>query len=677
LETGILPQASRPFLGSVWVQSDAVSLDQDLGIYMLRPTRPAPDGYPVSAPVLPFAEHAGQAPATGVERRDEYFAWVRRTPAQPHLACVFRELARLAAGDEPHLGVFEAACDFVDARVDCADFVLHGILRLLLQFGDDPRLPPWLVERAHSTVLGFKYGPEERGRDSMCTWTENHQILFAAAALVAGERFPGHRFANTGESGRDKAQTARSRVVRWLDLRFRTGMSEWLSNVYYDEDLTALLTLVDFAAEEEIRVRAAMIIDLLLLDMVLHSFRGVFGCTHGRAYEESKKWAANENVSDTARLLFGAGVYGAPQNMSAACFALSPKYGLPAVLRSVVLEVAESTAEVRQRMGIRVEEGARWGVGTESLDDGMVWLSMEAYTHPRTISLFVRMLDAWDWWRNDFFAPFRRARGFLRVVQRLGLLPHLARLVEWDITRNLRSEVNAYMYRTPDYALSSALDWRPGYGGDQQHLWQATLGPDAVCFTTHPGPRRARSPSHWTGSACLPRVAQVENVVIAIFHLHRRPAVYVANRCRMTHAWLPRDRFDEIVEQAGWIFARRGDGYLALRCNHPLRWQAEEGEDCGRELIAEGDDHVWICEMGRRAVDGPFEEFCARIAAAPLTFGRRSVVYDSPSPGEAGVRLARTVPATRAGSTDAELPALRITVGEHTFPGAASGGALR
>ena len=27
----------------------------------------------------------------------------------------------------------------------------------------------------------------------------------------------------------------------WLDLRFHTGFSEWLSHVYYDEDLTALL----------------------------------------------------------------------------------------------------------------------------------------------------------------------------------------------------------------------------------------------------------------------------------------------------------------------------------------------------------------------------------------------------------------------------------------------------
>ena len=29
-------------------------------------------------------------------------------------------------------------------------------------------------------------------------------------------------------------------------MRFKSGFSEWLSHVYYDEDLTALLSLVDF-----------------------------------------------------------------------------------------------------------------------------------------------------------------------------------------------------------------------------------------------------------------------------------------------------------------------------------------------------------------------------------------------------------------------------------------------
>jgi len=189
---------------------------------------------------------------------------------------------------------------------------------------------------------------------------------------------------------------------------------------------------------------------------------------------------------------------------------------------------------------------------------------------------------------NAFFGAFKARRGLINALRRLRLLPLLARLFEWDLTRNTREEVNVYTYRTPDTMLSSAQDYRSGYGGDQQHVWQATLGPDAVCFTTHPPRREGRSPAYWVGSGVLPRVAQVENVLIAVYDIHTRPGLYVTNRLLLTHAWLPRDRFDEVVERDGWLFARRGNGYLALRSQHPYHWQTEPGEDQGREVIVPG-----------------------------------------------------------------------------------------
>jgi hypothetical protein len=251
-----------------------------------------------------------------------------------------------------------------------------------------------------------------------------------------------------------------------------------------------------------------------------------------------------------------------------------------------------------------------------------------------------------------------------------------------DIARNLREEVNLITYRTPDYQLSSAQDWRPGTGGDQQHLWQATLGPDAACFTTHPGPRDAQgTPDWWTGSASLPRVAQVENVALVLYGIEQRPALYVENRNRFTHAWLPRDRFDEVLERDGWIFARLGDGYLALRSQNPYRWQTEPGEDRGREILADGADQVWVCELGRRACEGSFARFAERIARARLQLGRRHVVYDSPSQGS--LELGWSGPLRRAGEplalgdyprydspwSQAEFPSDEIEVrhGRHTL----------
>ncbi|NIV75254.1 MAG: hypothetical protein GWN37_10565, partial [Gammaproteobacteria bacterium] len=181
-------------------------------------------------PSRPSADAHVSEPPSGdlASRREALLAHVAGCPTPGTLAAVFHELGRLAAGGPAHVGLFEAALDYVDARVDCADFVMHGILRLLLQFGEDPRLPAGLLRRARETVLGFKYWPDEPGVDSLCSWTENHQILFAAAAHLAGQRHPDAIFANSGLSGRELARVARPRILRWLELRFRTGFSEWL-----------------------------------------------------------------------------------------------------------------------------------------------------------------------------------------------------------------------------------------------------------------------------------------------------------------------------------------------------------------------------------------------------------------------------------------------------------------
>jgi len=592
-------------------------------VYELRP-RSIPPELPTSADPDPHAETPFAA--TFEARRVAFLDCVRRTPPPAHLCAVFHEVARLAAGGPAHVPLFEAALDYVDARLDCADFVLHGVLRLLFHFGDDPRLPRALVERAHASVRGFKYWPDEPGTDSLCSWTENHEILFASAALLAGQLHPDAVFSNSGAKGREVAAAGRRRVARWLELRFRSGFSEWLSHVYYDEDLVALLALVDFAGELEVATRAAMVADLLLLDMALHHYRGVFASSHGRSYERCKIAAREEGTTDLAKLAFGVGSFARVENQSAVALALSPRYRVPAAIAAIAGERRDAVT-IRQRMGIRLDEASRWDLDPRDPEDMMVLLSLEAYAHPRTIEGFVALLDRFGWWSNAFFAPFARQRTLLTLLHRTRLLPILAQVFRWDMSRNVRDEVDLLSYRTPDYQLSSAPDWNPGRGGDQHHIWQATLGPDAVCFTTHPGPRSARSPGWWTGSATLPRVAQIENVLVAIYRIPRRPALYVQNRNLFTHAWLPRDRFDEVIERNGWFFARLGAGYLALRSQQPARWIEPN------EVRAPGRHNIWICELGRRATEGSFEQFVARVAAAPLRFGHASLRYESPSQG--------------------------------------------
>jgi hypothetical protein len=617
--------------------------------YHIQTALPAPKGYP-SIPVFDTFSEEPFLPDYSA-RRQAFFNFILRNPAPENTKAAWFELGRLAAGGIPHEGIFQAALDFIAARKDCSDFVLHGILRLLLSKGQEiqgiPSIPihllsKSLVERAKQTVLGFKYFPDEPGIDSLCTWTENHYILFTSAAFLAGQLYSDEIFTNSGETGRQKVAKNRRRILRWLDLRFHTGFSEWLSHVYYDEDLTALLALYDFAADGEIRRKSEQIIHLLLLDLALNSFKGVFGSTHGRAYENTKKWASNEGTTDTAKLLFGMGQFSRFDNMSAIAFALS-SYQVPDPIQAIARygsQAGDSPIENRQRMGIKLAEMERWGLHPDNFEDGMLYLTLEAYLHPRTITNTLHMFDLCNWWDNAFLNSFKPYRRLLKIIRSVGGLPFLARLLIRDICRNTREEVNLYSYKTPDYMLSTAQDYRKGYGGDQQHIWQATLGADAVCFTTHPAKLEGVTPNYWAGSGLLPRAAQYKNVAIVIYNIEKIPALYVPIRHFFTHAWFPKDKFDQVVERNGWIFARKGDGYLGLFSQNPYYWKEESQalgrispEDAGREILVPGKKNIWICQMGRKAEDGEFNHFVEKTAAAAVKFNGLEVEFQSPTCG--------------------------------------------
>ncbi len=576
-----------------------------------RAQLPPPVGYPRGGREDSFSEQsiAGDLDA----RREAFLEHCTQRPS----AGVWGQMILAERGLPVWEGSIYGNLLHIDRRRDCSDFAMHGILRLLFQYGDADAFSDELLDHATQSVLDFKYWPDEPGVDSMCTWSENHHILFSSAGYLAGQRFPDHVFTNSGWTGREQMKRHRPRVLRWLDLRFRTGFSEWLSNVYYDEDVAALANLIDFCQDEEIARRATMVLDLMLADLACNSFRGCFACTHGRSYEGHKKSARNEATTTLNKLCFGTGRFRGA-SMSATALALSPNYRVPQVLVEIANSPAAEGMVNRQRMGIRLDEAARWGLGFDNVEDGMVWLSLEAYSHPRTLPLFVKMLDEFNWWDNTFFKHFKSQGAMIRDAQRRGRLAELARRYEHDLTRNLREEVNIYTYRTSDYMLSTAQDYRAGYGGDQQAIWQATLGPDAVCFTTHPVLDATATPDYWSGSGTLPRAAQIENVVIVVYNAIEKPGLYVRETADFTHAWLPRDRFDEMIEHDGWIFARRGNGYLALWVSKPSHWQTSPGENENRELIVNGRQSVWICEMGCRATDGPFVEFVERLAAASV-----------------------------------------------------------
>jgi hypothetical protein len=507
-----------------------------------------PQGYPeVSIPDSycdsPFA-------LTFAERKASFLDHCTRNPSGTHIKGFYYELARLQLNKGPlHHDLLQGTLDYINDRYDCSDFVLLGIVRIFYQFFDSDLLEKAFKQNLVQTILDFKYHPEEPGIDSMCYWTENHQIMFATNAYLAGQAFSNSVFSNSRQLGKEKMKTAKPRIIKWLEMRYLTGFSEWLSHVYYDEDITALLNLVDFCEDREIADLSAMVLDLIFFDMAVNSHRGAFGCSHGRSYAEEKRDARVEATIDTQKLLFGMGIFTGKDNMGAVALALSSQYQLPQVIFDIATD--DKVFQNKQRMGIKIKEANKWGLSYEDMESGMAFLSLEAYTHPKSINLVMKLFDEFRWWENQFFKDFSKYRKLIEVLRKLKLLPTLAVLLEKDLTRNTREEVNLITYKTPDYLLSSAQDYRKGYGGDQQHIWQASLGPKAVCFTTHPGHAENTSGGYWVGSGNLPRMGQTKNIAIACYQISRMPGLYMTNQLFFTHAWFPKNEFDEVRESDG------------------------------------------------------------------------------------------------------------------------------
>lgn len=560
------------------------------------------------------------------ERRQAYLAYCAAQAPGGRVG-FFSQIARLELGQAVDEAPFREALEVVDSRVDCFDFTMGGFLRILYQYRESPHISRQLIADIEERILNAKYWWDDlNGDNRRCYWTENHQIIFHSDELLAAQLFPQATFNNSGKPATYHREHALHLIRRWFEFRAQFGFSEWLSNNYFEEDLLALVNLHDFAEEPDIRQQAKACIDILLFEMALHTYRGIMGCTHGRTYPRLIKGARHEDATNTAKLIFGMGLYCNPANMGTVCLATS-SYRCPPLFEQIAADLAQPRL-FKERHSIEIADAPKYGLAFDNMEDGHLYWSIQDYIH------------------ESIYDLAQRTRGDYGVMLYEDYLERYYQVWKWQteqygkITdRNIdchgMTEVHIQSYRTADYMLSSAQDYRAGKPGYQQHPWQATLGIDAVVFTNHPGSddERAR-PNFWAGNGILPRVAQQENVLIAIHHL---PA---DDPFPFSHAYFPREAFDQVIEQNGWLFGRKDDGYIALYSQHALRWYADRHAAGNpiNEARAEVPTNGWIIEMGNAAQWETFAAFVEALVAASIIFSGEghelAGVYESPTAGQ-------------------------------------------
>jgi len=618
---------------------------------------------------------AADRPVDTEATREELLRFLADEPTEYGLydagrtASTFLELPKLelaARGrDTPPLVTdhFDEALDLIDSRGDCGDFVLTPLLRVLYQYPESELLDEAYRERIEDAVLEYIYWFDEPGEQHIWFTTENHQILFHGCELLAGQYFPDRVFPN-GEDGEWHRRHAETYVERWLDWRAQFGFSEWNSNCYYDEDLIALFNIADYAANDTIRRKARSVIDLITFDVAVNSFDGTFGSTHGRSYGRLLVNPDNENTSPLTYLLWGEGSYERTLSRSAVMLAVSD-YRVPSLVQKVALD-DERSYENFERHSLDVEDAPRHGVDPTAPDDLPFFFGASLERHrdvvdtalevcPVRFYLKYPMIEA----AHDYHRDYPEDPGAWRRGHAgdSGYEPNPA--------STAMSQADVYTYRTPEYMLSCAQDYRKGERGFQQHVWQATLAGRAVVFATHPGAEhlggRSR-PGSWHGNDVLPRAAAHRNVLVS---LHRFDTDGVGpglqsvmselgvrpdpdDTLGYTHAFFPRYAFDEWDERGGWVCGRTGEGYVGIRSLEPTRWiepardvvdalrPLDAGDDWhpgACELRADSTENAWLCELGSARSHGSFESFVDGLGDATISGDVSGLRYESPSRG--------------------------------------------
>jgi hypothetical protein len=525
--------------------------------------------------------------------------------------------------------IFNGVYDFVSNRWDTSDFRLQSLARILYEHRDK------ITDTDYNTIkksfVEFKYWMDQPGQDSMCYWSENHQILFSASEYLAGQYWPEETFSNTGLSGREHMTIARARILTWLEQRWLYGYTEWYSNTYYVEDIAPLANLIDFADDDEIVIKAQIVLDLLLHDVATQSYKGTFIASSGRMYENGKRYGDKNSMQATIDSIWDSARWGHEPKERIGMdlnFVYINNYEVPPIIKAIGEDDSRELI-IKATTGLNLTELAeRDLIGTQDRQIMMQW-AMESFSNGIIIDNSLKYINDNNMFANEFLNDFKYFN--LGVLTKTGLLAPLSDYLN-PVTNGVAIQrANTYNYRTPDYMVTSAQAYHPGTYGDQQHLWNATLSRTVSVFTTHPakplseGGALGLSPNYWVGSGRFPHIAQEKNIVLNIYDIPTNPGFMETNVEGYTHAHFPTERFDEVNIDKNYAFGRTKDTYAALIGKNTLAFKEGTNDD----LIQQGRNTFWIFEAGSQSADNSFEDFIERVKSNKVSFTDNHLSYSS------------------------------------------------
>ena len=565
------------------------------------------------------------------------------------------------------------AIERIDMREDCADFTACGLIRFYLE--NEHRLSDVNKEEIKKCLTGFKYWMDQYdGRaDSMCHWSENHQILFATTEYLAACEWPDATFAD-GKDGNAHRELALERIEAWMYQRYYYGFNEYYSNNYYPEDIAPMANFIQFASPEEAAAveRMKIVMDIIWIDIATQSYRYTdaegktqyaFVSASGRMYMDNK---SSDDTGNRLRhyinlVLENGDDYLTVDNRFFVCFRRmyeSGVYEVPEVIKEIFRDSAKENV-VKSSNGLTLKELEEKGLIGQEVGQIMMQMGMEAFSNPEVIDNSIKYLNKNKLFKNEFLNDFKLVNLWpLTLTKTLGAL---SAMLNPSTDGKAIQRANVYTYRTAYYSMSTTQEHFAGDYADQHHISVSTVSGNISVYNAQPMRNNTRG-QYWVGYGRLPYSVQDGAVNISIYTIPDKAGMLEPHVVDYTHAYFPVGLFDEVNTDHlndGYIFARKGDTYVMMlalsdgdstltfkndmpgvsaedieydmsKIKDNVREMIEASGDLRYDLILSGgDNHAWITELGSIAEDGNFEAFVERILANEVSFEDMTVKYES------------------------------------------------
>ena len=563
----------------------------------------------------------------------------------------------------------EGAIERIDVREDCADFTACGLIRFYLE--NKHRLAEVNKEEIKRCLTGFKYWMDQYdGRsDSMCHWSENHQILFAVTEYLAGCEWSDAIFAD-GKDGKAHVEMAKERIEAWMYQRYYYGFNEYYSNNYYPEDIAPMANFIQFARSEDADMadRMKIIMDVIWIDIATQSYKYTdvngntqyaFMSASGRMYMDNK---SSDDTGNRLRpyinlVLENGEDYKENSNRFFVCFRRmyeatvdgEPVYRVPEVIFEILNDNTEKQI-LKSSNGITLSELASEGFIGREVGQIMMQMGMEAFSNAQVIDNSIGYLRDNKLFQNEFLNDFKLVNLWpLTLTNSLG---SLSALLNPSTNGKAIQRANVYTYQTPYYSMSTSQEHFAGDYADQHQISIATLAGDLSVYTAQPMRNSTRG-QYWVGYGRLPYSVQDENVNISIYTIPNKAGMLEPHVVKYTHAYFPVGLFDEVITDHlddGYIFGRKGETYIMLRAmsdgdatlafkedtstditkiKDSVRELIEASGDLRYDLILEGGStHAWVTQLGCVAYDGSFDEFVSKMLSNKCEFNDMTVLYE-------------------------------------------------